>query len=70
MLKISKSLPRLNPINHLKKSARVIQIAQKATRSENLLASDQVVTRTGLSIPERHIRNSVAHCATTLYAQQ
>jgi hypothetical protein len=70
-LKLScRRLPRLIQTNHLKKSARVIQIAQKSTRSENLLANDQAVVRIGLSIREHRTKNSVAQCATTLYAQQ
>jgi len=69
-LKLSRLLSRLIQLNHLKERARVIQIARNLAASENLLAGGQVAVRIGLSNRERHIKNSVALCATTLCARR
>ena len=70
LLQLSSSLPWLIQINRLKRRARVIQIAQKLTGNENLLANDQAVVRIGLSIREHRTKSSVARYATTLCAPQ
>jgi hypothetical protein len=47
--------------------ARAIQIRQNLAAQKIRVANDQVVSSLGISIQERLTKNSVVHCATTLY---
>ena len=48
---------------------RAIQIGQNIDLQRNRLAEGLAVSSRGLSTQERHKKNSVAPCATTLYVR-
>ena len=48
---------------------RAIQIRKNIDLQRNRLAEGLAVSSRGLSTQERHTKNSVAPCATTLYVQ-